>query len=82
MAMVTKTRVEQFEVLIEAEEEGGYHVWCPRLPGCHSEGDTREAALTNIRDAIEGWLEVAREYGHAVLEREFVEIKTSTPTSA
>ena len=80
--MVTKAIVEQFEVLLEPEEEGGYHIWCPRLPGCHSEGDTREEALKNIRDAIEGWLEVAREYEHSVLEQEFVEVKTSSATSA
>lgn len=80
--MVTKTIVEQFEVLLEAEDEGGYHIWCPRLPGCHSEGDTREEALTNIKDAITGWLEVAREYGHPIPEHEFVEVKTSTPISA
>lgn len=39
------------------EEEGGYSVQCLELPGCISEGETREEALANIREAIEGYLE-------------------------
>jgi predicted RNase H-like HicB family nuclease len=50
-------------VLIE-DEDGGFVVECPVIPGCISQGDTREEALANIRDAIalcldnqpaEGW---------------------------
>ncbi|UCE08784.1 MAG: type II toxin-antitoxin system HicB family antitoxin, partial [bacterium] len=37
--------------------EGGYTVYVPSLPGCISEGDTKEKALTNIREAIELYLE-------------------------
>jgi predicted RNase H-like HicB family nuclease len=46
-------------VLIESEE--GFAVSCPALPGCHSQGATREEALTNIREAISLWQEVAEE---------------------
>ena len=45
--------------LIESEE--GYAICCPALPGCWSQGATREEALTNIREAIELWQEVAVE---------------------
>ena len=45
--------------LIETEE--GIAVSCPALPGCHSQGATREEALANIREAIALWLEVAEE---------------------
>jgi predicted RNase H-like HicB family nuclease len=38
-------------------EEGGYTVYVPALPGCISEGDTKEEALANIREAIELYLE-------------------------
>lgn len=42
-------------VLIESEE--GFAVSCPALRGCHSQGDTREEALENIRIAIQEWLD-------------------------
>lgn len=44
----------KFEVVIrEDKEDGGYIVSCPALPGCHSQGDTVEEALVNIKEAIE-----------------------------
>ena len=43
--------------VLEASEDGGYTVHVPSLPGCISEGDTREEALTNIRETIELYLE-------------------------
>ena len=46
----------RYTVIFEAEEEGGFHVYCPALPGCHSYGDTKEEALNNIREAIEAYL--------------------------
>lgn len=44
-------------VLLERSEEGGYTVTVPALPGCISEGETREEALANIREAIDLYLE-------------------------
>ena len=44
-------------VVLEPSEEGGYTVYVPSLPGCISEGDTKEEALANIREAIELYLE-------------------------
>ena len=45
--------------LLESEE--GWAVSCLDLPGCHSQGDSRDAALANIREAIPLWLEVEAE---------------------
>jgi predicted RNase H-like HicB family nuclease len=45
--------------LLEADE--GWSVSCLDLPGCHSQGETREEALQNIREAIGLWLEVDAE---------------------
>jgi predicted RNase H-like HicB family nuclease len=47
----------RLKVLLEPSEEGGYTIYVPSLPGCISEGETVEDALTNIREAIELYLE-------------------------
>ena len=47
----------KLNVILEPSDEGGYTVVVPALPGCISEGDTREEALENIREAIELYLE-------------------------
>lgn len=49
-------------------EDGGFTVTCPVLPGCVSQGDTREEALANIKEAIEGYLQVLRESGEPAPE--------------
>ncbi len=45
------------KVVLEPSEEGGYTVYVPSLPGCISEGDTKDEALANIKEAIELYLE-------------------------
>jgi len=45
------------KVFLEPSEEGGYTVFVPSLPGCISEGDTKEEAIENIKEAIELYLE-------------------------
>jgi len=45
------------KVVLEPSEEGGYTVYAPSLPGCVSEGESVEDALSNIREAIELYLE-------------------------
>jgi predicted RNase H-like HicB family nuclease len=42
--------------LVQSDE--GWSVSCPALPGCHSQGATRDEAMANIRIAIQEWLEV------------------------
>jgi len=48
-------------VVLEASEDGGYTVFVPSLPGCISEGDTKEEALKNIREAIDLYLETVED---------------------
>ena len=48
----------KLRVVLEPGQEGGYTVTVPALPGCISEGETREEALRNIREAIKLYLEV------------------------
>jgi antitoxin HicB len=64
-------RKPEYAVVIEphAEEDGGgYLVTVPDLPGCMSDGDTREDAARNVEDAIASWLEEARSVGRAIPE--------------
>ena len=48
----------RLHVIVEQDEDGYFVAEVPALPGCLSQGNTREEALTNIREAIEGWFEV------------------------
>ena len=45
------------KVFLEPSDEGGFTVTVPSLPGCISEGDTKQDALANIREAIDLYLE-------------------------
>ncbi|MFW5785572.1 MAG: type II toxin-antitoxin system HicB family antitoxin, partial [Chitinispirillaceae bacterium] len=47
----------RLKVVLEPSEEGGFTAIVPSLPGCISEGDSKEEALKNIREAIELYLE-------------------------
>jgi predicted RNase H-like HicB family nuclease len=49
----------KLKTLIYPAEEGGFWAEVPALPGCVSEGETLEETLANVREAAEGWLEVA-----------------------
>jgi predicted RNase H-like HicB family nuclease len=55
-------------VLVPDSEGGGYVVTVPALPGCVTEGDTREEALTNARDAIRLFLEDLAANGEPIPE--------------
>ncbi|NBV46502.1 MAG: type II toxin-antitoxin system HicB family antitoxin [Planctomycetia bacterium] len=54
--METMTK-HHFTVVLEREAEGGFHAFCPALKGCHSEGETVDEAVSNVREAIEVYLE-------------------------
>ena len=56
----------KLRVVLEPSDEGGYTAYVPSLPGCISEGDNKENALHNIKEAIELYLEPVEddiEYG-------------------
>jgi predicted RNase H-like HicB family nuclease len=62
---VLSTR-KQRQVLIVLGEDGWYSASVPSLPGCHSQGRTYEEALANIREAIDGFIEVLQDRGWPV----------------
>jgi predicted RNase H-like HicB family nuclease len=53
----------KFIVTIDRDDDGVWVVECPAIPGCVSQGRTKEEALTNIKEAIELCLEVRAERG-------------------
>ena len=62
-------RNPDYTVLIEPLSEddgGGFLATVPDLPGCMSDGDTREAAARNVEDAIASWLEEAKALGRDI----------------
>ena len=59
------------QVLIYPGENGYWVAECPSLPGCVSQGATREQAVTNIREAIEGYVQVLKEDGLPVPVEKF-----------
>jgi predicted RNase H-like HicB family nuclease len=54
---MTKRDAMKLKIVLEPSEEGGFTVYVPSLPGCISEGDTKDQAMANIREAIELYLE-------------------------
>jgi predicted RNase H-like HicB family nuclease len=56
----------EFEVVLTAEDDGAYSVSVPALPGCMSQGETREEALAMIREAIEVYIESLVAHGDPI----------------
>ena len=72
--------MRKYRVILEHNESGGYTVMVPLLPGCISEGDTKKEALSNIREAIELYIESLKEDGEPIptedtVEEALVEVK-------
>lgn len=59
------------EVVLEIDEDGWVVASCPALPGCHSQGRTRDEALANIREAVEGYLASMGPHGSVGIARRF-----------
>ncbi len=58
-----------YPVLIQPlseEDGGGFLATVPDLPGCMSDGETPQEAVTNVQDAILTWIEAAEDLGHPV----------------
>jgi len=56
----------KFRVLVQQDEDGVFVAEVPSLPGCISQGGTREEALRNIQDAISGYLDSLRAHGEPI----------------
>lgn len=61
--------MDRYEIIIyRSDKDGVYVADVPELPGCSAHGDTREAALANVDEAIGLWLDTARELGRLIPE--------------
>lgn len=67
----------KFRVHITPDEDGVFVAECPTLPGCISQGGTRDEAIENIKDAIAGYLASLEKHGEAAplpISEELVEV--------
>ncbi len=67
----------KFPITLEQGEDGFIIASCPALPGCHSQGKTREEAIINIKEAIRGYVASMRKHGDplpTIVETDEVEI--------
>jgi predicted RNase H-like HicB family nuclease len=67
----------KFRVIIEQDEDGIFVAHCPALPGCISQGATRDEAQANIKEAITGYLESLKKHGEPIppsITEEIVEV--------
>ena len=67
----------KYRIAIEQDEDGMYIATAPALPGCISEGKSHAEAVTNIKEAIAGYLESLRKHGEAIpppITEELVEV--------
>ena len=64
----------KLKVILEPSEEGGFTAIVPSLPGCLSEGDTKDEAIVNIRKAIRLYLEPVEDDVAAVPGAEYLDV--------
>ena len=71
-----KERVYEFDVVILEDESGGYVALVPALPGCHTQGDTIDEVVRNVKEAIELYLEtLSDEEKEEVLQQKVVGVQ-------
>jgi predicted RNase H-like HicB family nuclease len=69
----------RYRILIEQDENGVFVAECPSLPGCISQGNTRREAISNIHDAMRGYLESLKKHNEPIppsIQEEIIEVTT------
>ncbi|NCO83404.1 MAG: type II toxin-antitoxin system HicB family antitoxin [Nitrospirae bacterium] len=67
----------KYRVLIEQDEDSFFVAECPSLPGCISQGKTREEAIANVQDAIKGYIKSLKKHDEPIpppIEEEILEV--------
>lgn len=68
----------RFAVTLEQDEDGYIVASCPALRGCHSQGRTREEAIANIKEAIQGYIASMRKHGEPIPVTDVEEVEVAT----
>lgn len=68
-----------YKVILEPQEEGGYTVTLPSLPGCISEGNTYDEALANIKEAIALYMESLQADGLPIPDENHLIVELEAP---
>jgi antitoxin HicB len=63
----------KYTVVLIPEEQGGYSAEVPALPGCYSQGETKDEAISMVKEAIELYLESCKAHGEPIPEETEVE---------
>ena len=64
-----------YTIILEKEDDDGYHAFCPALPGCHTQGENYDDTMVNIRDAIKLYIESLKAH-HEPIPEEDITIKS------
>ncbi len=64
----------KFRIIVQQDEDGYFVTECPTLPGCISQGKTREEALENIQDAIKGYVDSLKKHNEPIPPNIYEEI--------
>jgi predicted RNase H-like HicB family nuclease len=63
---ITNVAQYRYTVILEREDDGGFHAFVPALRGCHTQGDSEAEALANAQEAIAVYLESLKAHGETV----------------
>ena len=66
----------KYTIILVPEEEGGYSVEVPALPGCFTQGETKEEAIAMAKEAIELYLESCKAHGESIRQETGIESLT------
>lgn len=64
--------VYRYTIILDRQPDGGFHAYCPALKGCHSQGDTLDEAVENMREAVSLYIESAAAHGDPIPQEDLL----------
>jgi predicted RNase H-like HicB family nuclease len=59
-------------VILERQPDGGFHAFCPALQGCHTDGDSLDETIDNMREAIGAYIESVEAHGDPIPQEDLL----------